>query len=66
MHSGVVAVVFERSCLSKVLMIRRLKEPAKGVWSLPGGRLEFGELLVHAAARELEEETGVQVRCVGL
>jgi 8-oxo-dGTP pyrophosphatase MutT (NUDIX family) len=59
---GVVAIVFKQPSLSHVLLIRRLREPAKGMWSLPGGRLEYGEALVRAAGRELAEETGVQVR----
>ena len=45
-----------------MLMVRRGKEPAKGLWSLPGGRLEHGESLVEAAAREVLEETGLEVK----
>ncbi|MBU2167011.1 MAG: NUDIX hydrolase [Alphaproteobacteria bacterium] len=43
-----------------VLLIRRGKPPRLGEWSLPGGRVEPGETLRHAALRELVEETGVK------
>ncbi len=42
----------------KVLLIQRAKPPL-GLWSLPGGHVEFGETAVAAAERELLEETGV-------
>ena len=47
-------------------MVQRGQEPAKGLWSLPGGRLEHGESLVEAAAREVLEETGLEVRIADL
>ncbi len=40
----------------------RGQEPAKGRWSVPGGRVEVGESDVEATAREVLEETGVRVR----
>jgi ADP-ribose pyrophosphatase YjhB (NUDIX family) len=46
----------------KVLIIQRAKPPIVGIWSLPGGHVEAGEPLRHAAARELLEETGVTAK----
>ena len=50
----------------RALLIRRGTEPLKGQWSIPGGTLELGETLAEGVARELREETGVEVRVVGL
>ena len=44
-----------------LLLIRRGKPPAQGRWSLPGGRVEWGETLAGALLREVAEETGLEV-----
>lgn len=44
---------------SEVLLIKRLNEPFKGLWALPGGFVEIDEELDDAVVRELQEETGV-------
>ena len=44
-----------------LLLIRRAKPPQAGRWSLPGGRVEPGERLRAAVAREVFEETGLTV-----
>ena len=49
-----------------VLLIRRGAPPREGEWSLPGGRIEFGERATGAALRELHEETGCTGHIVGL
>lgn len=49
-----------------VLLIRRGTPPLAGDWSIPGGRIEFGERTEAAALRELKEETGVEARLIGL
>jgi 8-oxo-dGTP diphosphatase len=46
-----------------LLMIRRGQGPAGGRWSIPGGRVEFGETLAEAVVRELAEETGLEALC---
>ena len=45
-----------------VLLVRRGRAPARGVWAVPGGRVELGETLAEATEREVREETGVTVR----
>ena len=50
----------------KVLLVRRARSPAKGFYSLPGGRVEFGETLHTALQREVREETGLTVEIIGL
>jgi 8-oxo-dGTP diphosphatase len=53
---GVSAAVWRDG---RLLLVRRTKPPLIGVWSLPGGHVEWGETLRQAAARELMEECGV-------
>jgi 8-oxo-dGTP diphosphatase len=58
---GVSTAVFRDG---RVLLAQRAVGSLKGLWSLPGGRLEFGERLVDCALRELDEEVGVQAEIV--
>ncbi len=50
----------------KILLARRARSPAKGFYSLPGGRVEFGESLHAALHREVDEETGLRIEIAGL
>lgn len=55
---AVGAVVWKND---QVLLVRRAKPPRVGEWSLPGGHLEPGETTRAGVAREIGEETGVEV-----
>ena len=58
---GGVVIAGERA-----LLVRRGTEPLRGEWSIPGGLLEAGETLFAGVEREMQEETGLTVRVVGL
>ncbi len=60
---GVGAVIVEDG---RVLLVRRGSEPLKGHWTLPGGVLEVGETLAAGVAREVREETGLEVEPIEL
>ena len=60
---GVGAVVVDQG---RVLLVQRGHEPSKGKWSLPGGMLELGESLTQGVAREVKEETGLNVEAIEL
>ena len=47
----------------ELLLVRRGREPGRGLWSVPGGRVEGGETLAAAVVREVREEAGIVVRC---
>jgi 8-oxo-dGTP diphosphatase len=50
----------------KVLVVRRARPPAGGLFSLPGGVVELGETLTDAVAREVMEETSLTIAPVAL
>ena len=60
---GVGAILLKRD---RILMAQRGKEPLKGWWSLPGGALETGESLADGVRREVREETGLEIRPMGV
>jgi 8-oxo-dGTP diphosphatase len=49
-----------------LLLVLRGREPGRGRWSVPGGRVEAGETLANAVVRELREETGLDGVCGSL
>src|SRR5947209_5760204 len=53
-------------CDARLLLVRRANEPWRGDWDVPGGFCEPGEHPIHAAAREVLEETGLTIRIEGL
>ncbi|MFY9791467.1 MAG: NUDIX hydrolase [Candidatus Sulfotelmatobacter sp.] len=55
---GVGAIIIEDS---RVVLVKRLHPPLQAEWSIPGGVLEVGEMVRHAAIREAREETGLTV-----
>jgi len=57
-YVGVGAVIVRDG---KVLLVKRKYEPLAGRWSLPGGAVEIGETLEACLAREMLEETGLEV-----
>src|SRR6266851_4531172 len=60
---GIGGVIIDQG---RTLLIRRGGEPLRGEWSIPGGTLEIGESLEEGVARELLEETGIEVRVLEL
>ncbi len=49
----------------KVLLVRRARNPARNLYTLPGGAVEIGETLTDAGAREVREETAIEIELVG-
>lgn len=69
MRTSVTAVIFVGAVVVRkgsnppeILVIKRGTQPNKGSWSVPGGRLDFGETIADCAAREVLEETGVTAK----
>ena len=60
-----VIIVYDKD-ESKILMCKREKEPYKGMFNLVGGKVEENENELHAAYRELEEETGITAKDINL
>jgi ADP-ribose pyrophosphatase len=55
---GTAVLIFREG---EILMAKRGKEPSKGKWSVPGGKLELGETIVEAAEREVLEECAINI-----
>jgi ADP-ribose pyrophosphatase YjhB (NUDIX family) len=50
----------------RLLLVQRANDPGRGLWSVPGGRVEPGETAPAAVVREVAQETGLQVVVTGL
>jgi 8-oxo-dGTP diphosphatase len=61
---GVGAVIWNDR--DEIVLIRRGQEPRRSEWSIPGGKLEWGELVRDGILREVQEETGLVVEILGL
>jgi 8-oxo-dGTP pyrophosphatase MutT (NUDIX family) len=59
-HGTVAIIVFDKY-KQHILLSKRLKEPAKDVYAVAGGKIDLGESPFQAAKRELQEETGMVV-----
>jgi len=55
---GVGGLLFEDRA---ALLVKRGKDPGRGLWSIPGGALRVGETLVQGVRREMQEEVGLEV-----
>jgi len=63
-HKVAAGVIVERE--GHVLLVRRRLDPRQGLWTFPGGFVDFGETPAEAAVRECWEETGLRVEITGL
>jgi 8-oxo-dGTP diphosphatase len=57
---AVGCVIFDSD--RKVLLVKRKHPPNQGSWAVPGGKVNFGELIEGALKREMREEISVEVR----
>ena len=61
---GVGAVIWNET--GEIVLIRRGQAPRRGEWSIPGGKLEWGESVREGLLREVREETALTVEIAGL
>jgi 8-oxo-dGTP diphosphatase len=60
-----VGAVIENDA-GQILLVRRARPPRQDEWSIPGGKVEWGEPVHRALSREVEEETGLKIEVAGL
>lgn len=58
-YSASALILDKSSSAPKILLIKREKDPSKGLWTFPGGRIEKDERIKDAIMRESKEETGL-------
>ena len=61
-HPQVAVGIILFNSQNEVLLIKRSKPPAEGLWTLPGGKVKYGESLQQACIREMLEETGIEIK----
>lgn len=61
-YIGVGCGAFILNKEGKVLLQQRNKEPEKGYWSIPGGKLEWMETFEDAVKREIKEECDIDIK----
>jgi ADP-ribose pyrophosphatase YjhB (NUDIX family) len=66
LNPKVVAATIPEADDGRVLLTRRSIDPGRGLWTFPGGFVDFGESVTDAAMRETLEETGLTVALTGL
>jgi len=57
--TSVVAVIIDEQ--ERVLLTRRSIPPFKGMWVMPGGKIDLGEPIAAALRREVDEEVGLEI-----
>lgn len=50
---------------SRILLVKRRRQPEAGHWGLPGGKVDWLERVEHAVIREIREELGVELALNG-
>ncbi len=60
-HPYVAVDIFAINEKNEFVLVKRKNDPFKGYWALPGGFVEYGETVEHAATREMREETGLEI-----
>lgn len=63
---GVGAAIFNREGKLFITLRGKKAKNERGKWEIPGGSVEFGELLIDAAKREIKEEYGIEVEIIEL
>ncbi|MCH1639820.1 NUDIX domain-containing protein [Paenibacillus timonensis] len=61
---GVGAVI--RNDRGEILMVLRNREPEKGTWSIPGGKIDLYETMEHGVMREIKEEVNLDIEVTGV